>query len=172
MEQRSLRHQKDLWVISQHNDDIGVIDGNPHTFPGRFLILWASLGESYSCSIGELSLLSPYAELWLQGYLSGGEPAPWFDDPYEYEEGDPRTDLWRRSLLLFQLTGTWKTGRRCSENDHEMLPSEPSGFTCHSHSRPPTTSSQWPRVSEGKQPPELFINEYNRLCNIILLRRN
>ncbi len=63
---------------------------------------------------------------WIEGFLSGNEPAyPADDEGYPLEsEDDPRVKKWRAAIQLFAKTGVWvqqeRTCQRCGE---ELLPS-------------------------------------------------
>lgn len=155
-----------LWVAN--GEDIGILDGNPHTFPGIFLVLWSGLRMSYSCSLSDLSLCSPASAVWLEGYLAGAEPGAWFGPEFDYDESDARTGQWRDALRLFHETGTWKVGRICEADGLEMLPSEPPGRLCKTH-RSDSTVTQWPTIYGRVSPPDRLRDRLESLRDLALV---
>lgn len=96
----------ELWVTS-HNGGRGILHGNPHTFPGRFSVLWESTGDTHATSLSDLADMSAQSRAWLAGFLSGNEPEPFevlgLDDDAELT--DEQYEVWRQRLAEFRESG-------------------------------------------------------------------
>lgn len=103
------QEQGELWVIA-HNGDRGVLVGNPHTHPGRFLVLWESVGKSYATSLSDLAEMSAESRAWLDGFLCGNEPnvfeALGLDD--DAEPTEEQYEVWREKLDAFRDSGSMR----------------------------------------------------------------
>jgi len=97
----------ELWV-TRHDGERGVLHGNPHTFPGRFSVLWESTGQTHVTSLSDLADMSPQSKVWLAGFLCGNEPEPFevlgLDSDAELTDQD--YELWRRQLHEFRQSGS------------------------------------------------------------------
>ena len=93
-----------------HNGDRGLLVGNPHTHPGRFLVLWEATGKSYSTSMSDLAQMSTESRAWLDGFMSGNEPDVFevlgLDDAAEPTEA--QYQAWREQLLAFHESGSMR----------------------------------------------------------------
>ena len=138
-----------LWVRSDEFDSDGFLLGNSHTFPGRFLVWWRKYGAGYSTSLNQLDECSADAAIWLEGYLAGSEPPPWFGDDFGYDDTDPRTELWYEALRRYRRTGVWSPGRICLSCQTEIPETAPVDEDCTSHDTSHFTAdggTSWPRV--------------------------
>lgn len=116
--------RSERWVIS-HNGDRGILAGNPHTHPGRFLVLWESLGASYSTSLSDIADMSAESRAWLDGYLSGCEPDVFqvlgLDD--DAEPTEEQYGAWRAKLIEFHESGSVRLPlREHGDNDRFTTP--------------------------------------------------
>ena len=97
----------ELWVIAR-NGERGLLVGNPHTHPGRFLVLWESTGQAYSTSMSDLAEMSVESRAWLEGFMCGNEPdvfeALGLDD--EVEPSDEQYEVWRQRIAAFRESGS------------------------------------------------------------------
>jgi hypothetical protein len=97
----------ELWVIA-HNGERGILEGNPHTHPGRFSVRWESTGLTHPTSLSDLADMSAEASVWLRGFMSGNEPDVYdvlgLDDGVEPTDG--QYEVWRRQLADFRQTGS------------------------------------------------------------------
>jgi hypothetical protein len=132
----------DRWVRDK-DGHLGFLGAQGHTFVGRFLTWWSHLGAAYSTSLSELVECSSTSAAWLQGFLSGSEPEPWFGDDFDFGEDDPRSAIYREALAAYHLTGVWKE-RNCEMCGAEMLPSAPVGLVCFDHGG--AITSNWPII--------------------------
>jgi hypothetical protein len=52
----------------------GYLDGNVHTFRGRFTVWYPDLGDGLATSLSEIESMTEEARIWITGYLAGSEP--------------------------------------------------------------------------------------------------
>ncbi|NDZ96925.1 hypothetical protein G3I13_17405 [Streptomyces sp. SID6673] len=96
------RHLPD-WVdprlvvrISGQGDALFAIVGNPHTFRGLLAINDLATGQNMSVRPSQIREATEFARGWLEGYLSGNEPAPPPHDALEELR-------WNRERALFHM---------------------------------------------------------------------
>lgn len=138
----------------------GFIVGGGWTHSGRFLVRWDSLDAAYSCSLSDIRSCSVESGYWLEGFLNGQRPTPWFSDDFDLSSSDPRTDIYWSAIRMFRRTGVWRETPgfdcvRCGSPFHptgldvpRALPSNPGGELCFS-CQPIALESLWPRVDKA-----------------------
>ncbi|MFI6322487.1 hypothetical protein ACIBG8_33465 [Nonomuraea sp. NPDC050556] len=87
-----------LWFESAPCGRHYLVEGNPHTFPGRMYAYCVLEGIYTRVSKQDIEVCSRETEYFVRGYLSGDEPDP----------RDPPTARWQRSIELFRQTGFWR----------------------------------------------------------------
>ncbi|XVV17713.1 hypothetical protein ACQP2X_28685 [Actinoplanes sp. CA-131856] len=85
-----------------------LLDGNPHTFPGRMDAYCAERGIRTRVSKAEIVDCSEQTRYFVRGFLSGNEPAP----PDAKSVTDP---AWNDATTRFRETGRWTDPREGSE---------------------------------------------------------
>ncbi|HEY0228335.1 MAG TPA: hypothetical protein VGC05_18525, partial [Mycobacterium sp.] len=75
------------------------VTGSPRPRPGRIAAYNHTLGREVSITKPEIAELSDFAAVWLDGFLSGAEPAP-PAHPSDKEEAD-----WDAMRRRFRMTG-------------------------------------------------------------------
>ncbi|HEU5379847.1 MAG TPA: hypothetical protein VFV38_30865 [Ktedonobacteraceae bacterium] len=122
----SSHYDEQLWFIQEGCDEKHYLQGNPHTFPGRMAAWCPKQQQGFCVSKSEIQECSVAARYWIQGFLSGNEPAyPTDDEGYPLEsEDDPQIKKWRAAIQLFAKTGVWvRQERVCEQCGEELLPS-------------------------------------------------
>ncbi|WP_025619305.1 hypothetical protein [Salinispora cortesiana] len=93
----------ELWFDTEHCGRHYLLDGNPHTFPGRMYAYCAERGIRTRVSKGEISDCSTQARYFVRGYLSGSEPAP----PESDRPTESAALAWSDAVARFRDTGCW-----------------------------------------------------------------
>ncbi|MBA2679049.1 MAG: hypothetical protein H0U76_11720 [Ktedonobacteraceae bacterium] len=125
------QYDEQLWFTQEGCDEKHFLQGNPHTFHGR-MAAWCPREQAGLCvSKSEMLECSLATRYWVQGFLSGNEPAYPVDDDGYLEDDDPRIKKWRAAIQLFAKTGLWVDHERvCERCGKELLPSSPAGLIC------------------------------------------
>jgi len=99
-----------LWIrCSRSGGEDYLVEGNPHTFPGRMSAFCPHLAHLYyNVSIVEVEESSPEARLWMRGFVAGSEPdSPLDSEGYELDEADPKFEAWEAARPGYLETGYW-----------------------------------------------------------------
>ncbi|WP_019030845.1 hypothetical protein [Salinispora arenicola] len=91
----------DLWFDTEQCGRHYLVDGNPHTFPGRMDAYCAERGIRTRVSKGEISDCSEQTRYFVRGFLSGNEPAP------PQSDSEPGSSAWSDAVVRFRDTGYW-----------------------------------------------------------------
>lgn len=91
-----------LWFESAPCGRHYLVEGNPHTFPGRMYAYCVQEGIYTRVSKRDIEMCSRETEYFVRGYLSGAEPDPPLTD-------DSPTIRWQKSIELFRETGFWRS---------------------------------------------------------------
>src|SRR5580700_1649377 len=102
---------RNLWVIP-HSRKLGsigyVLEGGWSHFFGRFLVYWEGLGDAYKASLSDIRECSEASSFWIEGFLNGQRPDPWFDSTFDFVDEDPRTTIFWSAVDMFRRTGVWR----------------------------------------------------------------
>lgn len=99
VDQRGQRLRLDTSLEVVVDGEVGYIEGNAHTFPGRMHIYLPGRGYDVTRSLHEIDLMSDASRWWIKGFLAGCEP-----DIYEYlgidtaddDPGEPTEEEYER----------------------------------------------------------------------------
>lgn len=96
-------------MVWDHSGCRGYIQGNGHTHPGRFQVVWGDEDTYRLTSIGDLSRASKDALIWLDGFLCGSEPAYFelYPDDPDDDFVEEHYDDWRSRLDDFRRRGVF-----------------------------------------------------------------
>ncbi|SNY64719.1 hypothetical protein [Paractinoplanes atraurantiacus] len=95
-----------------------LLDGNPHTHPGRMDAYCPEHGIRTRVSKAEIGACSEQTRYFIRGFLSGSEPAP----PDSADGTDPACRAWSEAAARFRDTGVWRD--ETPEPDEDELPEE------------------------------------------------
>lgn len=93
----------ELWFDTEQCGRHYLLDGNPHTSPGRMYAYCAERGIRTRVSKGEISDCSAQTRYFVRGFLSGNEPAP----PESDSPTEPAALAWNDVVARFRDTGYW-----------------------------------------------------------------
>ncbi|MFF5084026.1 hypothetical protein ACFY36_43825 [Actinoplanes sp. NPDC000266] len=93
----------DLWFDTEGCGRHYLLDGNPHTFPGRMNAYCAERGIRTRVSKAEIVDCSEQTRYFVRGFLSGNEPAP----PEPGDGTEPANSGWSNAAARFRATGKW-----------------------------------------------------------------
>jgi hypothetical protein len=96
---------EELWFEAPCGGRDFLIEGSPHTFPGRMRAWCPTKQRTYRVSLYEMGEMSKPARYYVTGYLSGQEPGPPVDDDGEIDDAD--LDAWHTAIERFRSTGSW-----------------------------------------------------------------
>lgn len=100
-----------LWIrCSRTGGQDYLVEGNPHTFPGRMSAFCPHVAEYpyYNVSIGEVEECSPESRLWMRGFVAGSEPdVPLDSEGCELDDADPKVQGWAEARSGYMETGYW-----------------------------------------------------------------
>ncbi|MEU8819017.1 hypothetical protein [Actinoplanes sp. NPDC048796] len=115
----------DLWFDTERCGRHYLLDGNPHTFPGRMDAYCPEQGIRTRVSKAEIRDCSEQTRYFVRGFLSGSEPPP----PKSAASTDPAYLSWSNAASRFRETGLWRdsdaatNAEPATEPDAETSPS-------------------------------------------------
>lgn len=138
----------ELWFDTEQCGRHYLLDGNPHTFPGRMYAYCAERGIRTRVSKGEISDCSAQTRYFVRGFLSGNEPAP----PESDSPTAPAPLAWSDAVARFRDTGYWNDvdanadapGAVDTDRSEETDP-DPDGGTAAEAGEVPQWSQSWLR---------------------------
>lgn len=85
----------------------GYIDGNVHTYRGRFGVWYPERQSGFATSLSEVEDMTEQARMWITGYLAGSEPpiAECLGIDADEDETEEEAQRWAAFCVRFRGTG-------------------------------------------------------------------
>lgn len=98
-----------LWVVSAFcSERDWLVEGNPHTHPGRLAIWCPHTGTGYNLSKDEVRETSTEGRYWIRGFVVGNEPnSPLDKHGYEKSETSKAFRAWDAARPVYLASGHW-----------------------------------------------------------------
>ena len=110
VDQRGNRFTLDTSLQVVISGQVGYIEGNAYTFPGRMHIYFPHLGHDLTRSLSEIESMTEPARHWIAGFLAGCVPGPVEylgiqHVSFDVEPTAEELDRWREFTAEFRRSG-------------------------------------------------------------------